>query len=69
VVKAKAVVDLLRESATKGENLYRVEAWGESPHDFVRIYTVDAKSDTLAAQEGIRRFVEEMENRVLQVRN
>lgn len=69
MVKAKAIVDILRESLTKGDNMYRVEVWGEEPHDFVRTYTIDGKSDTFAAQEGIRRFVEEMENLNLQVRN
>jgi hypothetical protein len=45
----------------KGEgNQWVVEVWGDWPHDFTRRYEIDAKSDTIAAQEGIRRFVEEM---------
>jgi len=41
---------------------FRVEVWGHEPHDYVRHYEIQAKSDTMAAQEGIRRFVEEMEH-------
>ena len=40
-----------------------VEVSGLEPHDFTRSYEITAKSDTLAAQEGIRRFVAEMEAR------
>ena len=50
----------------KGLNKYKDEVWGQEPHDFVRIYELSMKSDTLAAQEGIRRFVEEMEGLDLQ---
>jgi hypothetical protein len=38
-----------------------VEVWGRSPHDYTRFYHLDAKDDNIAAQEGIRLFVEEME--------
>jgi hypothetical protein len=37
--------------------------FGLAPHDYTRRYEIAAKSDTLAAQEGIRRFVAEMEAR------
>lgn len=62
-VLASAVVDIVSEPlpGQKGKGHYKVEVWGKEPHDFVRIYTIYDKSDTLAAQEGIRRFVEEME--------
>ena len=39
---------------------FRVEVWGREPHDYVRVYTVEAKSDTLAAQDGLRQFDEEI---------
>jgi hypothetical protein len=45
------------------ENQWLVEVFGLEPHDYVRRYEIAAKSDTLAAQEGIRRFVAEMEAR------
>jgi hypothetical protein len=39
-----------------------VTVWGLPPHDHRRVYTLQRKTDTLAAQEGIRLFVEEMQN-------
>jgi hypothetical protein len=65
MVRAKAVVDVLRPAPSRfvGLTKYKVEVWGEPPDDFVRTYEIEMKTDTMAAQEGIRRFVEEMENR------
>jgi hypothetical protein len=60
-VLANAVVDIVRPSTPKGLGLFRVEVWGKPPYDYTRTYEIQAKSDTLAAQEGIRRFVDEME--------
>ena len=42
--------------------MWEVQVWGEPPHDHRRTYTLQAKTDNLAAQEGLRLFVEEMEN-------
>lgn len=66
MVKARATVDVIRKAPHPaiGLSKYGVEVWGERPHDFVRIYEIDAKTDTIAAQEGIRRFVEDMEARI-----
>lgn len=44
-----------------GPNWYRVTATGKPPFALTRIYEIYAKSDTMAAREGIRRFVDEME--------
>jgi len=41
---------------------WSIEVWGQPPHSHRRTYTLQAKTDNLAAQEGIRLFVEEMEN-------
>jgi len=60
-VLANAVVDIVKPSTPKGLGLFRVEVWGKPPYDYTRTYERQAKSDTLAAQEGIRRFVDEME--------
>ena len=62
-VLCNAIVDVEQAPPVNGKGLgkYRVEVWGREPHDFVRIYQIQASSDTMAAQEGIRRFVEEME--------
>ena len=62
-VLCNAIVDEIRmvKPGERGLNTYRVEVWGREPHDYVRIYEIAMRSDTLAAQEGLRRFVEEME--------
>lgn len=54
-VRANAIVDKIKKDQ------WLVEVWGRDPYDFIRRYEIEAKSDTLAAQEGIRRFVDEME--------
>jgi hypothetical protein len=60
-VLASAVVDVLRDPPPKGLGTYKVEVWGKPPFDFVRTYEIQAKSDNIAAREGIDRFVSEME--------
>jgi len=44
-----------------GQRQFEVKVWGEKPFDNERTYTLSAKDDNSAAQEGIRLFVEEME--------
>jgi len=60
-ILAKCVVDEDRPASHLCLGKYRVEVWGEVPHDYVRVYTLQARSDTLAAQEGLRLFVEDIE--------
>jgi hypothetical protein len=60
-VLASAVVDVLRPATPQRIGNFRVEVWGKAPYDYVRVYEIMAKTDTIAAQEGIRRFVKEME--------
>jgi hypothetical protein len=60
-INARAVADVIRKSDV-GLNLYRIEVWGEDPHDYIRVYEIAAKSDNVAAREGIDRFVEEIGN-------
>lgn len=60
-VLANAVVDVIKPSSPVGLGLFSVEVWGQPPNDYTRTYEIQAKNDTLAAQEGIRRFVAEME--------
>ena len=61
MIQASAVVDVITPNTPKRIGNFRVEVWGQTPYDFVRHYEIMAQSDTIAAQEGIRRFVEEME--------
>jgi hypothetical protein len=60
-VLANAIVDVIRPASPAGLGLFSVEVWGKEPYDYTRRYEIQAKNDTLAAQEGIRRFVDEME--------
>ena len=60
-VLANAVVDVIKPSTPVSIGHFKVEVWGKEPYDFVRTYEIMAKSDTMAAQEGIQRFVAEME--------
>lgn len=65
MIRARAVVDIVKDPLPNGRGLgtFKVEVWGDEPHDFVRLYEIQARSDTMAAQEGISRFVNEMEER------
>ena len=60
-VLANAIVDVIKPSTPVGLGVFSVEVWGQPPYDYTRTYEIQAKTDTLAAQEGIRRFVAEME--------
>ena len=44
-----------------GQRQFEVKVWGVSPFTHERTYTLGAKDDNSAAQEGLRLFVEEME--------
>jgi hypothetical protein len=57
-VLASATVDEIRGGPVP---LWEVRVWGQPPYDHTRTYTLEQKTDNLAAQEGIRLFVEEME--------
>jgi hypothetical protein len=60
-VLASAIVDVIKPSTPVTICNFKVEVWGQQPYDYVRTYEIMAKSDTVAAQEGIQRFVSEME--------
>ena len=51
-------INLIRgvDGGAPGLNLYEVEVVGQEPLDYVKIYTLSAKSDTIARQEAVRRF-------------
>ena len=61
MIQASAVVDVITPNTPKRIGNFRVEVWGQSPYDYVRHYEIMALSDTIAAQQGIARFVAEME--------
>ena len=60
-VLANAVVDVIKPATPQRIGLFKVEVWGREPYDYVRTYEIMAKNDTVAAQQGIARFVAEME--------
>jgi hypothetical protein len=61
-ILANAVVDVILAATPQGLGNFKVEVWGVAPYDYVRYYEIQAKSDTMAAQQGIQRFVTEMES-------
>ena len=62
MIYANAVVDVIDDAPPHGQGLgkFKVTVWGKEPNDFVRVYEIAAKSDSMAAREGIDRFVEEI---------
>lgn len=64
MIKARAIVDVehVVPPGQSGLNRYRVEVWGDEPHDYVRSYSIQAKTDTAAAQESLLKFSDEIEN-------
>ena len=61
MVLASAIVDVIKPATPAAQGLFRVTVWGQPPYDQTRIYEITANSDTSAAQQGIDRFVAEME--------
>ena len=60
MIPCNATVDVICAATPVRMGSFRVEVWGKEPHDYVRVYTINAMSDTLAAQEGLRRFSDEI---------
>ena len=60
-VLAQAIVDEITSGGVDADPVFKVEVWGHEPHDFTRTYEIAAKSDNIAAQQGIQRFTDEME--------
>ena len=60
-ILARATVDVEENPTPVKLGRFRVEVFGDPPHDYVRVYTLQARSDTMAAQEGLRLFVEDIE--------
>lgn len=60
-ILANAVVDVIKPATPLRIGHFRVEVWGKAPYDYVRTYEIMAKNETSAAQQGIAKFVAEME--------
>jgi hypothetical protein len=63
MVKARAIVNVIFEppANSKGLGRYRVECWGAPPHDYVKIYVINAVSEDKAAREGLDKFVQDVQ--------
>jgi hypothetical protein len=62
MIFASAVVDVIdAPPAYGGLGKFKVNVWGKEPHDYVRIYEIQAKTEGDAAREGIDRFVADIE--------
>ena len=59
MILASATVDIIDAPPPHGQGLgkFKVEVWGKEPHDYVRVYEIAAKTDSMAAREGLDRFV------------
>ena len=62
MILANSVVDTLEDAPAHGQGLgkYRVTVYGVAPHDYVRIYEIQARNDSIAAREGLDRFLEDI---------
>jgi hypothetical protein len=60
MIPANAIITVIREPADDQPGRFGLEVWGREPHDYVRFYVIEAKSDNLAAQEALARFSEEI---------
>jgi hypothetical protein len=61
-ILCSATVDVIDAPPAHGHGLgkFRVTVYGREPHDYVRIYEIQAKEDNIAAREGLDRFVEDI---------
>lgn len=61
MIFASAIVDVIDAPPPHGGlGKFRVEVWGKEPHDYVRVYDMQARTDAEAARAGIDRFVQEI---------
>lgn len=56
---ANATVDVLTPSTPKGNGQFKVHVWGKQPYDYTLDYVLTAKTDVVAAQLGIQKFIDD----------
>lgn len=64
MVLCKAYVEIIKAPTPHRPGDFEVVVMGEEPHDYVRTYRIKAKNDSMAAREGIDRFVAEISDLV-----
>lgn len=60
MILCKAHVETIRPATPHRAGVFEVIVMGEPPHDYMRTYRIEAKSDSLAARQGIDRFVDQI---------
>lgn len=60
MILCKAFVETIRPATPHRPGDFEVVVMGEEPHDYMRTYRVKAKDDSMAARDGIDRFVDEI---------
>lgn len=60
MILCKAFVETIRPATPHRPGEFEVVVMGDEPHDYMRTYRVKAKDDSMAARDGIDRFVEEI---------
>lgn len=58
---ANATVDVLVPSNPKQNGQFKVNVWGKEPYNYTFDYIFTAKNDTQAAQQGIQKFITDVE--------
>jgi len=61
MIYSRATVDTERAPAPKMLGVFVVEVTGREPHDYVRTYRINAKSEGDAAAEALKKFEDEIE--------
>ena len=59
-IPSQATVDCEREPKGNSLGVYRVEVVGREPNDYARVYHISAKSEQVAAFDGMSRFHDEL---------
>ena len=69
MIRARAIVDVITEKKPPALSVWRVEVWGDEPHDYSFIYEIRAKTEAEAAMDGLQRFGEDVEKILSQERH
>lgn len=66
MISCSAIVDILEERSPPAMSRWRVEVWGKEPDDYTFVYEILAKTEKDAAQEGLKRFSDDVERLIAQ---
>ena len=60
MILCRATVEVIQPPTPHRIGRFEGIVMGDAPHDYMRTYRIEAKSDSLAARQGIDRFVDEI---------